>query len=65
MRPVWGGHTCPPPLKLRLQLLWTLKYENQSQKRRTVVSAPHSLIRHTKIDAALVVGLGRGIDVKP
>ena len=37
LRSRWGGHSCPPPLKLGL----ILKSQSQSQRRRTRVSAPH------------------------
>src|SRR5579863_3296101 len=44
---VWGGHSCPPLLTLRLVLLGGTKdqgqkqEQEQSQRRRTGVSAPH------------------------
>jgi hypothetical protein len=47
---VWGGHSCPPPLRLLLLSLgnvrnaaWQIK--KTSQKRRTRVSVPHKLVQ--------------------
>src|SRR5271165_2368998 len=40
--PVWGGHSCPPPLTLILTLKSpAVLNQSQNQKRRTRVSAPH------------------------